>query len=52
MGFSRQEYWGGVPLPSLEIQLHMIKRTMEQTAFESFQKVCDKCGDLNYQVKA
>ena len=25
MGFSRQEYWSGVPLPSLECPLHIIK---------------------------
>lgn len=24
----------------------------EHTALESLQKECDKCGDLNYQIKA
>ena len=25
MGFSRQEYWSGVPLPSLSVPLHIVK---------------------------
>ena len=29
MGFSRQEYWSGVPLPSLNNVLHMDKRKKE-----------------------
>ena len=27
MGFSRQEYWSGVPLPSLKLMLSSIKRS-------------------------
>jgi len=29
MGFSRQEYWSGVPLPSPPMKIAIIKRTNE-----------------------
>ena len=40
MAFSRQEYWSGVPLPSLiratrEAQIYFYQRTTQYTAFES-----------------
>ena len=31
MGFSRQEYWSGVPLPSLLIRMATIKKCIIQT---------------------
>ena len=35
MGFSRQEYWSGVPLPSLGEAALSIKRTFEMILKES-----------------
>jgi hypothetical protein len=29
MGFSRQEYWSGVPLPSLEVSMVVIKKNVQ-----------------------
>ena len=31
MGFSRQEYWSGVPLPSLSETLHILKHIIEES---------------------
>ena len=28
MGFSRQEYWSGVPLPSLEVRVKSLEKTL------------------------
>ena len=31
MGFSRQEYWSGVPLPSLDIKVYLKRHTHPRT---------------------
>ena len=40
MGFSRQEYWSGVPLPSLRNSLHGIKKAKFECAAHCFQNIC------------
>ena len=44
MGFSRQEYWSGVPLPSLKMpySLYLFK-VYNSVIFSMFMRMCNQC---------
>ena len=41
MGFSKQEYWSGVPLPSLHIYAIMCKIAGEKLLYNTESPTCD-----------
>ena len=50
MGFSRQEYWSGVPLPSLQEYLVKYKKKSPETLVESRKWVPDLCTGRKFRT--